>query len=336
MKFRFFHQYLEKKLHSEGSFTKDVDDLLEQIEGLNSSRLQEIKSFISLYQEETAGKTPKIKVYALLQFLLSSLKKLITAPYQFDNYHQMIPSHYQWSLELTEQLIDFPKSSLLGLHNVQKIDTETQAGNNVLLFSNHQTELDPQIIMSLLRLHDTERLGKNMIFVAGHRVTQDVYAQPFSMGCNLLNVYAKKYLQTPPEQERYKRAFNQITFKKLLQLLGQGGKCIFVAAAGGRDRQNPEGKVELQPFDPEGIALLKLLAKKSQVSTKICPLAIKSFDLLHPPSKVHSDLGEKRHPKYSPVFLHFGQLQPIDKQEPTHIQDSLFHQVSKLYATFPP
>ena len=71
-----------------------------------------------------------------------------------------------------------------------------------------------------------------MIFVAGHRVTTDPVAIPFSRGVNLLCIYSKKYIDVPPEKKAEKLAHNSKTIAKLEDLLNEGGKCIYVAPAG--------------------------------------------------------------------------------------------------------
>jgi glycerol-3-phosphate O-acyltransferase len=93
-----------------------------------------------------------------------------------------------------------------------------------------------------------------MVFVAGHRVTTDPLAVPFSRGRNLLSIYSKKYVDADPEKKQERLLHNQRTIKRMGQLLSEGGYCIYVAPSGGRDRKDQKtGKVEAAAFDPQSI-----------------------------------------------------------------------------------
>ena len=39
------------------------------------------------------------------------------------------------------------------------------------------------------------------------------------------------------------------------RLLAEGGKCIYVAPSGGRDRPNAQGEIQPNAFDPQSIEL---------------------------------------------------------------------------------
>ena len=63
-----------------------------------------------------------------------------------------------------------------------------------------------------LRLHENhERLEQDMIMVAGHRVTTDVVAVPFSKARNLLCIYSKRHIDNPPEEKPKKMRHNAKT-----------------------------------------------------------------------------------------------------------------------------
>ena len=66
----------------------------------------------------------------------------------------------------------------------KKIYDLTNKGENVVILSNHQTEVDAQVISILLHDHGMEELAERIIFIAGHKVTTDPIAIPFSMGRN--------------------------------------------------------------------------------------------------------------------------------------------------------
>ena len=53
----------------------------------------------------------------------------------------------------------------------------------MIILSNHQTECDPQVLSILLEREDQSlgKLAESIIFVAGHKVTNDPVAIPFSM-----------------------------------------------------------------------------------------------------------------------------------------------------------
>lgn len=150
-----------------------------------------------------------------------------------------------------------------------------------------------------------------MIFVAGDRVTRDPLAIPLSLGCNLLCIYSKKYIDTPKELKEHKLLHNKKTLKKMEELLSSGGQAIYVAPSGGRDRKDASGHLQPAPFDPNSIELFYLITSKANRPTHFYPLALYTYDLLPPPSTTQIELGEERIPTYSPAYLAIGQ--EIDK-----------------------
>lgn len=78
-------------------------------------------------------------------------------------------------------LVVLEQSQLLGLENFQQMEQLLQKGDNVCILSNHQTEADPQVISILLEQHNMGHIAERMIFIAGHKVTNDPVAIPFSM-----------------------------------------------------------------------------------------------------------------------------------------------------------
>ena len=145
-----------------------------------------------------------------------------------------------------------------------------------------------------------------MIFVAGHRVTTDPVAIPFSRGVNLLCIYSKKYLDFPPESRPEKLAHNAKTISKLEDLLNEGGNCIYVAPSGGRDRCDATGAVSIAPFDPQSVEMFSLLANRSTQLTHLHTLALSTMSLLPPPPTTHIELGEMRRVSFAPARLVFG------------------------------
>lgn len=248
------------------------------------------------------------KVELLIKFLDLIIEQ-IQHPYPFEPFHRSIRSpfdYYQFGLDIIRPLVLFNTSRIYGLKNVEKMQSQIHKGDNVILFANHQTEPDPQAI-SLLLEKTYPKIAEEMIFVAGHRVISDPLAIPFSMGRNLLCIYSKKYIETPPEKKSEKLQHNQRVMKKMGQLLSEGGKCIYVAPSGGRDRPDPQGKITVSRFDPQSIEMFWLIAQHSEHPTHFYPLALHTYDLLPPPNSVETELGEPRHTKQTPIQLAFGE-----------------------------
>lgn len=243
----------------------------------------------------------------LNQFLDLVIEQLET-PYSFELFHKKITTpfdYYKFGLEFIRPLVLFDKSTLTGVENLDAIEAAVSKGENVILLGNHQTEPDPQAI-SLLIEKSHPRLAEEMIFVAGHRVISDPLAAPFSKGRNLLCIYSKRHMETPPEQKQEKLAHNQRTMKKMAQLLDEGGQCIYVAPSGGRDRINANGVVEVAPFDPQSLEMFWLISSHAAKPTHFHTLALSTYDLLPPPSSVGKELGEKRLTRCTPIHLAFG------------------------------
>jgi glycerol-3-phosphate O-acyltransferase len=197
------------------------------------------------------------------------------------------------------------KSTILGLEFVDKIVKQLKAKENVVLLSNHQTETDPQAIAILLQKTHPE-LAEEIIYVAGERVVTDPPAIPFSMGTNLLCIYSKRYIDYPLEQKAQKLLHNKNTMELMSRLLQEGGKIIYVAPSGGRDRRDAQGNVFPAPFDPNSIEMFYLMAKKAKTPTHFYPLALDTYELLPPPETIQVELGEQRIAKRTPIHLAFG------------------------------
>lgn len=243
----------------------------------------------------------------LVQFL-DLVAEQIKHPYKFEPFHQRLKTpldFYRLSLEFTRPLVIQKESKAFHLEFADKMTQQLQQGENVVLLANHQTELDPQAI-SLLLEKTHQRLAEEMIFVAGHRVVTDPLAVPFSKGCNLLCIYSKKYISDHPELKEDRLLHNQRTMKRMGQLLAEGGKCIYVAPSGGRDRPDRKGKLQVAPFDPQSIELFRLTADRAGRTTHFYPLSLKTYRLLPPPDNVKKNIGEPRVTTATPIFLAFG------------------------------
>jgi glycerol-3-phosphate O-acyltransferase len=192
------------------------------------------------------------------------------------------------------------------------MEKELAQGENVILLANHQTEADPQAISIVLGQTHPEMADK-IIYVAGERVTTDPLAIPFSMGCNLLCIYSKRYIDHPPELKEQKLLHNKNTMDKMRRLLEEGGKIIYVAPSGGRDRRNAKGEIEVAQLDPSSIEMFYLMAKKAKTPTHFYPLTLSTYELLPPPETVQKELGEPRFAKKSPIHLSFGKEFNMEK-----------------------
>ena len=247
----------------------------------------------------------------VLKDFLDQIITHINRPFVFEPYHQGVRSpfdFYALGQDMLRPLVIFEKSKVLGLESLEKMHAQLAKKENVILLSNHQTEPDPQAI-SLLLEKTYPKFAEEIIFVAGHRVVTDPLAVPLSLGRNLLCIYSKKYIEHPPEKKEEKQLHNQRTMKKMAQLLSEGGKTIFVAPSGGRDRPNTEGKLEVAKFDAQSIEMFWLISQQAEHPTHFYPLALSTYHLLPPPNsqeKETKETSEKRQAQCTPIHLCFG------------------------------
>lgn len=239
---------------------------------------------------------------------LELLKIQHQTPFIFQPYHERIRSpydYYAFGNNFFRPLVDQSLSQIIGHKHIEEIVSHLNEGHNIILFANHQIEADPQALSVLLD-DPYPGLAEEMIFVAGERVITDPVAIPFSMGRNLLCIYSKRYIDHPPEKKAEKQHHNKRTMELMSFLLKQGGKCIYIAPSGGRDRRNANGIVEVAPFDPQSIEMCYLMAQKSGKPTHFYPMALATYDLLPPPQTIQLELGEKRHAQRGPIHLSVG------------------------------
>lgn len=234
------------------------------------------------------------------------------SPTKFEPFHKRITepfNYYQFGLDFFRPLIQFDKSRVLGQKTLQKIIASLKKGENAILLANHQTEPDPQVI-SLLLEKEHPQFAAEMIFVAGHRVITDPFAIPFSKGRNLLCIYSKRYIEQPPELKEEKTRHNRRSLERLKHLLHEGGKCVYVAPAGGRDRKQADGTIALAPFDAASLELFRLIAKGTK--TGFYPFAMDTYELFPPPDTVQTELGETRLAFAGPACIQFGEEIDMD------------------------
>lgn len=284
---------------------------LETLEKLNQTPLNlkgVLTEFYYSYKEAIESNGLNIlKLDPLLNQFLEFVEIQLKDPYQFESFHKSIRKpidYYTFGLDFIKPLVKLEESKVLNLELVDEIQNHLSNGENVILLANHQTEPDPQAISILLeKTHP--KLGREMIFVAGHRVTTDPLCIPFSMGRNLLCIFSKKHINNPPEKMVEKQQHNQRTMMRMKELLTEGGKCIYVAPSGGRDRLDSQGTIEVAKFDPQSIEMFSLMAKQSKKPTHFYPLALSTFNLLPPPHSTEKELGEARHAMCTPIHLCF-------------------------------
>lgn len=254
-----------------------------------------------------AGFAPKDFDHLLCGFV-DRLEERLAAPFTFEPYHQQITDpfdYYRFGVEFLRLLVDKPASSLGGHEHLDRAAAQLAAGENVVFFANHQTEGDPHAI-SLLLEDGFPDIGKDMIFVAGERVTTDPLTVPFSMGLNLLCIYSKRYIDNPPDQKAVKQSHNTRTMERMSELFGEGGKCIYVAPSGGRDRPNAHGVVDVAAFDPQSVEMFYLMARRAGRPAHFYPMALATYDFLPPPETVQAELGEARPVRRAGIHMAVG------------------------------
>lgn len=316
-----------KRLQDAGHFSEKIVKIIVDFIGSYAKALQ----FSNLPFE------PHIPLFQLFfQLILDQIQ----SPHLFDLYHKKIRhpiDYYHFSMDLIRPLVNLPHSTVLNLPIFDKIETLLKSGDNVIFLANHQIEPDPQAISILLeKTHP--KLGEQIIYIAGERVVSDPLAVPLSLGCDLLCIYSKRYIDYPPEQKEKKLIHNRKTMEMMCTLLQEGSKAIYVAPSGGRDRKNGQGELLPALFDPNSVEMLLLMAKKSKKNTHFFPLALNTYNLFPPPESIQRELGEMRTAARSPIGLAVGSEIAMDafkgatKEEKRENRSrSIWEEVCKLY-----
>jgi len=202
--------------------------------------------------------------------------------------------------------MDLDNSLILGVDNLAKALKQLEKGENVIFLANHQSEADPQVVSCLFEKAGKEygELAAHITYVAGHKVTTDPLAIPFSMGRNLLCIHSKKHIDSDPETKPAKSKQNMAAMNEMLQGLKDGGMAIWVAPSGGRDRRIvSSGKIPISTFDQKTVDMFRLMGNKSKKPTHFYPMAMVSYDLCPPPDFVEAGVGEKRNVRFTPVGI---------------------------------
>jgi len=239
---------------------------------------------------------------------------LADEPYPFEPYHKAIREpldHYTWGNDFFRSMIKYRGSRLEGLEYLLEIKESLAKGDNVICLANHQTEADPQVLSILCELEGHEDLAEKTIFLAGHKVTTDPLAIPFSKGRNLLTIFSKKYLDKMEAEELEEATVrNRQTVAEWQRLLKEGGHIFWVAPSGGRDRKGESGNFEPAKFDSSSVGLFNILAQKAArgggPATHFYPLAMWTHGLVPPPDDAKAAVGESRNTERAPVGIEFG------------------------------
>lgn len=233
------------------------------------------------------------------------------APYEFPAFHTRLTEpydYYAFGQKYVGGLIDFNTSFLGNRANFDQMAAQIAAGENVIVFANHQTEADPAVWAHMLEAAQPQ-LATDVIYVAGDRVVSDPMCKPFSMGRNLLCVHSKKHMFDDPDTVDAKQRQNRKTLVTMARLLNEGGKLIWIAPSGGRDRPaEVDGKDVWVPdnFDPSAVGLMMKMAESAKKPTHLYPMAMVSWAVMPPPKQKEKDLGERRLTNYSGVGISAG------------------------------
>lgn len=319
---------MDKKSTLEAEFERQLKNLSAAI----PEKYQKILvSFFDSYKK--AAPDFEAAVPTLLLFF-QLLKTEIEKPFVFEPYHKKVRrpiDYYRFGIDFISPLVDLERSRVYGMEHLEQIGRFIDRKENVVLLANHQTETDPQAIAILVeKTHP--KIAESIIYVAGERVVTDLLAIPFSMGCDLLCIYSKRYIDHPPEQKAEKQMHNKKTMELMSRLLQEGGKIIYVAPSGGRDRRNAEGIVEAAPFDPDSIEMFHLMARKAKRPTHFIPFALDTYNLLPPPETVQVALGESRTAKRCPIHLAFESPFDMDHFPGSNEKDKIAKRANRAHA----
>jgi glycerol-3-phosphate O-acyltransferase len=237
---------------------------------------------------------------------------------------------YSWGVEFFRYFMDMENSVVLGEDNLAKAVEQIRAGENVVFYANHQSEADPQVMSVMLEKCGYKKEASDMVFVAGHKVTTDALAVPFSMGRNLICIHSKKHIDVDPETKPFKTRQNMKAMSGMLGRLKAGGCMIWVAPSGGRDRRDTDsGKTPIAPFDEKTIGMFRLMGKKSKVTTHFYPISMVSYELCPPPDFIEADTGEQRNFRFVPVGIACGP--EVDGESDEAFSPGVFEEAKKGY-----
>lgn len=211
--------------------------------------------------------------------------------------------YYKFGVDFFKPCMDVANSLVLGQANLDRAMQQLADGDNVIFFANHQSEADPQVVSVTFEKAGYKLAAEEMVYVAGHKVTTDPLAVPFSMGRNLICIHSKKHLDADKETKGIKMKQNLQAMGGMLKMLAaETGVAIWVAPSGGRDRRDVEtGDVPIANFDQKTIDMFRLMGNKSKKPTHYYSMSMISYDLCPPPDVVEAGVGEQRNVRFVPV-----------------------------------
>lgn len=271
----------------------------------------------------------------------------LAKPYTFPSYHEAITTPYnyfEFGQKYVGSLIDFTKSWVGHRDRFDKIEEQLNAGDNVILLANHQSEADPGVWAHML-VHTHPDLARKIIYVAGDRVVSDPLCVPFSMGRNLFCVHSKRHIGDDPATRDEKVATNRQTLRNMGTAMASGSTLLWIAPAGGRDRADEGGQYHPAAFDPGSVELMRALAAKTEKragrTSHLYPFAMYSAPLMPPPKTVEKGLGERRIVNFTGVGISVGEALDADAAvagisekdaAAKAFSDAAYERVATLYA----
>lgn len=265
---------------------------------------------------------------SMFSTLLELARRAVCTPIEFGPYHERIRQpfdYYKFGFDFASVLLNPDESTVLGRENISEAVKYARQGHNIIFLSNHQSEGDPYAIDSMLAwVAGCDRtFCEEIIFMAGDRVTNDPVVSPFSAGRNLLTVYSKKHINDIPERREGKLLHNRRTIATTAKMFKQGGKVLWFAPSGGRDRRSTDtSRVEISKFDEGAVDMMRFTASKSGVPCHFYPMSLWTYDMLPPPNNVGgANFGEERVVNHIPMHMYVGK--EIDWSAAPEAQDKL-------------
>jgi glycerol-3-phosphate O-acyltransferase len=335
-----------KAIKDERRQSEDGDDQPQQGLGGDPGNFKSaMKTFFTTYMKShVIARTPPEEYREMLNVTLTIFLDSLSQrdPYSFEPFHKAVRGpdfdYYSWGNRFFRPLVKYRSSRVDGLENVRKIKSFLASGENVVLMANHQTEADPQVLSILLEMEGYEDIAEKTIFLAGHKVTTDPLAIPFSMGRNLLTIFSKKYLDSfeDGEYQEAAAARNRQTVAEMQRLLTEGGNIFWVAPSGGRDRRDPQiGEFAPAKFDASSVGLFNIMAKRAEkagAKTHFFPLGMWTHRLVPPPDETVADVGEERRAERAAVGISFGEeIRPEEVGGRKKFPDAIEKQVNEAY-----
>jgi len=226
-------------------------------------------------------------------------------PYEFPSHHKRVLepfNYYEFGQRYVGSLVDFENSFVGNLKTWRQISDQLEAGHNVVMLANHQTEADPGVFAHMIKT-SFPKMAEDVIYVAGDRVITDPLCKPFSMGRNLFCVYSNRHIDDIPEQKPAKIAMNRKTIMTMARQLNKGGLLLWIAPSGGRDRPRDDGMWLPNDFEPSSVGLMQKLLSKAKKEGHLYAMAMVSYRMMPPPVKIEETIGERRETNFVGVGI---------------------------------